>query len=75
MKQMEMKELQQKMDRVEAENNVMWEHIQDMNQSIPKDIVPEGIILSERKAYVDNSLALMKPTRERSPPASVAALR
>jgi hypothetical protein len=46
-----------------------------MNATIPDDIVPEGIILSERKAYVNNDLALMKPSRERSPPPAVTALR
>ena len=45
-----------------------------MNQAIPKERVPEGMIMSERKAIVDNSFAL-NPDGKRSPPKSVAKLR
>ena len=42
--------MQDKIDAIEAENNMMWSEIQEMSDNIPdKEMMPEGVNMLERK--------------------------
>lgn len=63
-----MRELQEKIDAVEAENNYMWSEVQEMSDKLPdKEMIPEGVNMLERNKF-NQFPAALKPTKDRSPP-------
>jgi hypothetical protein len=47
-----MRELQEKIDAVEAENNYMWSEVQEMSDKLPdKEMIPEGVNMLERNKF------------------------